>query len=121
VGPGNAEQAVEQFRLFEQGCRRAAVHHIAVIEHHGTVADGQDGLRVLLHDDGRQAFFARDAAMARSSSSTMMGARPSSGSSSSNSRGLSTSARPTASICCSPPDSWVPRLVLRSARRGNIS
>jgi hypothetical protein len=25
------------------------------------VADGQDGLRVLLHDDGRQAFVARDA------------------------------------------------------------
>ena len=48
---------------------------------------------------------------ARSSSSTMIGARPSSGSSSSSRCGLSTSARPIASICCSPPESWLPRLL----------
>jgi hypothetical protein len=53
------------------------------------------------------------------SSSTMIGAKPSSGSSSSMTRGLSTSARPTASICCSPPESWLPRFCRRSASRGN--
>ena len=37
------------------------------------------------------------------------------------SRGLVSSARPIASICCSPPDSDVPDTVLRSARRGNSS
>ncbi len=36
------------------------------------------------------------------------GARPSETSSSSSSRGLAISARPMASICCSPPDRWVP-------------
>src|SRR5664279_1669540 len=55
---------------------------------------------------------------ARSNSVTMSGANPSSGSSSSSRRGLSTSARPIASICCSPPESCVPRLPRRSARRG---
>ena len=29
-------------------------------------------------------------------------------------------ARPIASICCSPPESWAPPFDLRSARRGNI-
>ena len=54
----------------------------------------------------------------RSSSWTMIGARPSSGSSRSSSFGLRTSARATASICCSPPESWLPRLALalREAR-----
>ncbi len=46
----------------------------------------------------------------------MIGASPSSGSSSSSSLGFSTSARATASICCSPPESWWPRLAARSAK-----
>src|SRR5882724_826951 len=58
---------------------------------------------------------------ARSSSSTMIGASPSVGSSSSNTCGLSVSARPIASICCSPPESWLPKLLRRSFNRGNIS
>src|SRR5450759_1820415 len=36
-----------------------------------------------------------------------------------NSRGLVISARPIASICCSPPESWLPMLAARSASRGN--
>jgi hypothetical protein len=44
-----------------------------------------------------------------SSASMMIGARPSSGSSISNSAGLPISARPMASICCSPPEIWLPR------------
>ncbi len=59
--------------------------------------------------------------MAAASSSTMMGARPSSGSSSSSSAGLVISARAIASICCSPPESWLPMLPRRSASRGKSS
>ena len=53
--------------------------------------------------------------------STISGASPSVGSSITSSRGCSSSARPIASICCSPPDNWAPPLPLRSARRGNIA
>ena len=35
--------------------------------------------------------------------------------------GFVSSARPIASICCSPPDSDVPLTVLRSASRGKSS
>ena len=63
---------------------------------------------------------AGDAAPA-SSASTMTGASPSSGSSSSSSDGLPISARPIASICCSPPESWLPMLRRRSASAGNRS
>ena len=45
--------------------------------------------------------------MAPDSSWTMMGASPSIGSSSSSTRGFSVSARPMASICCSPPGQLV--------------
>ena len=58
---------------------------------------------------------------ALSNSSTMIGASPSVGSSSSSTFGLSVSARPIASICCSPPESWLPKLLRRSFSRGNIS
>ena len=50
---GHAQQAVQQFRLLSQGVGVAGVHHGAMVEHHGAVADGQNGLRVLLDDDGR--------------------------------------------------------------------
>ena len=53
------------------------------------------------------------------SSCTRIGASPSIGSSSSSTRGLSISARAMASICCSPPDSWLPRLRRRSSSRGS--
>ena len=54
-------------------------------------------------------------------SSRTMGARPSVASSRMSRRGLVTSARPMASICCSPPESWSPRLASRWPRRGNSS
>ena len=50
-----------------------------------------------------------------------MGARPIDGSSSSSTSGRAISARPIASICCSPPDSVPPTWVRRSASRGNVS
>ena len=52
---------------------------------------------------------------------TITGARPSVGSSITSSRGLSSSARAIASICCSPPESSAPPFDLRSARRGNVA
>ena len=54
-------------------------------------------------------------------SSATIGDRPSSGSSSSSRRGRPIRARAMASICCSPPESWAPRLPRRWARRGNRS
>src|SRR5258705_4223175 len=51
--------------------------------------------------------------------STRTGASPMLGSSSSRSRGFAMSARPIASICCSPPDRVPATWVTRSARRGN--
>ena len=52
---------------------------------------------------------------------TITGARPSVGSSMTSRRGLASSAREIASICCSPPDNCAPPVFLRSARRGNVS
>ena len=52
-------------------------------------------------------------------SSRISGARPSVASSRMTRCGLVISARPSASICCSPPDSWLPMLRRRSSRRGN--
>ncbi len=46
---------------------------------------------------------------------------PSVGSSITSSCGLSSSARPIASICCSPPDSCAPPWPRRSASRGNMA
>jgi XRE family aerobic/anaerobic benzoate catabolism transcriptional regulator len=56
----------------------------------------------------------------RQISSRMRGASPSVASSRMSSRGFVMRARPTASICCSPPESRLPILPWRSARRGNI-
>ena len=53
--------------------------------------------------------------------STMTGARPSVGSSSRISRAPVRRMRPMASICCSPPDSLVPWLAVRSLRLGKMS
>ena len=50
---------------------------------------------------------------------TRMGASPSDGSSSRGAAGRDMSARPMASICCSPPDSVPPFWTARSRRRGN--
>ena len=53
--------------------------------------------------------------------STMSGASPIDGSSSRRSRGSPMSARPIASICCSPPERSPPSWLRRSARTGNSS
>ena len=60
-------------------------------------------------------------AMTRQISATISGARPSVASSRMMASGLVISARPMDSICCSPPDNWLPRFVSRSDRRGKVS
>src|SRR5260370_1286705 len=50
---------------------------------------------------------------------TICGASPSEGSSINNTVGAVISARPMASICCSPPDNATPGWLPRSARMGN--
>src|SRR3954466_5125504 len=52
---------------------------------------------------------------------TMIGARPSEGSSMQRSRGSDTSARESASICCSPPESVPAGCEARSRRRGKLA
>jgi len=54
-------------------------------------------------------------------SATICGARPSDGSSISSTRGLPISARPIASICCSPPERCAAIWLRRSCNRGNIA
>ena len=58
-------------------------------------------------------------AMVRPTSCTICGARPSDGSSINSTRGLPISARPIASICCSPPESDPATCCSRSFSRGN--
>src|SRR5664280_1543236 len=55
----------------------------------------------------------------RQISARISGARPPVASSKSNNRGLVISARPIASICCSPPDSWLPMLAIGRALMTN--
>ena len=112
---GDPEEALERARIGQQ-CRAGAfMHDAAAFEDQRAVGDGQDLLRMLLDDDGRQPLVAEQPRQCRAAvPRTMIGARPSVGSSSSSSRGLITSARPIASICCSPPDSVPPGLRRRS-------
>ncbi len=56
----------------------------------------------------------------RSTWATIIGARPSVGSSMTRSFGSLSSARAMASICCSPPESCEPPLPRRSAKRGKV-
>ncbi|CKV99808.1 Protein of uncharacterised function (DUF1602) [Mycobacterium tuberculosis] len=53
--------------------------------------------------------------------STSSGDRPIDGSSNSITRGRAMTARPMASICCSPPDKVAAIWCWRSFRRGNIA
>ena len=89
----------------------------APVEHDRALGDRQDQARVLLDDDGRQALVAHDArdraqqlldddrrqALERLVEQQQLA-------------GSAPARAPTASICCSPPESWLPRL--RGARPG---
>ena len=74
-------------------------------------------VRVLLHEQDRGASSV-DLLDDRENLIDQHRCRPIDGSSSSSTFGSLMSARPIASICCSPPDSVPPACRLRSARRG---
>ncbi len=77
----------------------------AALENERVLRQRQRDLDMLLDQDegiGPSLVMRR---IAPASSSTTIGARPSSGSSSRSSAGLVISARAIASICCSPPES----------------
>jgi hypothetical protein len=95
------------------------VHDHALL--HDVVAVGElhADLEVLLDQQDGDAF-GLDGFSCATISSTITGARPSTGSSRISRRGWFMSARPMASICCSPPESCPPPLRRRSFRRGNI-
>src|SRR5216683_3258989 len=101
---------------------REVVAHDVLVHH----VLGRDlaGNAALLHDvdspgeRGGELDVLLDAILA-SISWTMLGWIPSEGSSSSSTLGPPTSARPRASICCSPPERVSPRCRYRSRRRGN--
>ena len=85
---------------------RALEHEPPVVEHVRAVGDLERERDVLLDEQhARSPARRRYARRIGSSRSTITGARPRLISSTSRSRGALTSARPTASICCSPPDS----------------
>ena len=82
----------------------------AAVEDDRLVGEAQDLRRLLLDDDHRQPFGGEALRAPPAARRRSIGARPSVGSSSSSSVGFSISARPIASICCSPPESWPPML-----------
>ena len=82
---------------------RAVADDAAVFEQIAAVGDPQALLRVLLDEQQARRRPRAPAASVANNSCTMSGDRPSDGSSSSRMSGLDISARPIASICCSPP------------------
>ncbi len=115
-----AEVHLQQLRIGEElGAARPA-HDPAAVENDGAIGDGEHLPRLLFDDHRGDAFLAPDAAKRREDlldderRQTLPAARRAG-----SRAGLSMSARPIASICCSPPDRVVPRLPRRSASRGN--
>ena len=108
----DAEQPLLQFaigfepRRLHQPVDPAVDHDRDFLGHRGGDAD------ILLDDKHADIAFLAEAEQDSSTCSTITGARPSVGSSMIRRCGLSSSAREIASICCSPPESWLPRLCL---------
>ena len=92
---------------------RAVQRDAADLEHVRVLGRGERDPRVLLDDeDGQPLVLVQAPGRPGRAPGRRSGARPSEGSSSSRSRGRETSARASASICCSPPLSvpacWLP-------------
>ncbi len=113
--PTDAEQALLQFAI---GGKRARLHHPvdAAVDHDGDVIGhaGRHADILLDHEDRHRRLRGASCTSMFSTCSTITGAKPSVGSSMISRCGLPSSARPIASICCSPPESCVPPLVRRS-------
>jgi hypothetical protein len=96
------------------------VHDVAVVDDVNTLGQRQRCRKILLDQhDGLAGGGKVGQVLTRSW--TMTGARPSNGSSSRMTLGSRTNARAIASICCSPPESSLPRLARRCFSRGNIA
>jgi hypothetical protein len=89
-----------------------------VLEHVPAVRDAERHGRVLLDDENGRAL-AVDGLDDVEDLVDEKGDSPIDGSSIRRRRGRAMSARPIASICCSPPDSVPPSWPARSPRRGN--
>ena len=93
-------------RIVDERSTRARMHDAAAVQNHGVVRDPKDFLGMLLDHDGRHALLADDPLQGRQQvfdddrRESFGWAHPRS-----MSFGLSTRARATASICCSPPES----------------
>ena len=105
------------FGIAAQRRRLVGEHDPAGLEHVAARRHVERVVRVLLDEQDRRALLVDLARPSRRSRSTRIGARPIEGSSSSSSFGSAISARPIASICCSPPDMRA-RLLLLAARAG---
>ena len=116
---GHAEMGLEPYRIVGERGAVALIDDAAAVEDDGPIGKPQDLARLLLDHDRRQAFLADDVAEHAEQLLDDDRRQPSSGSSSRSSAGLVMSVRAIASICCSPPESWLPMLARRSARRGN--
>src|SRR6185312_7948839 len=104
--------------LPDRGGRRDDCH-LSGVEQHDIVGDVEHQRGVLLDQHDRQPALLQ---LADGGHDLVhdLGARPSEGSSISSTRGLPISARPIASICCSPPDRCAAICLARSCSRGNM-
>ncbi len=84
--------------------RSAAPHHTAALDHVVAVGDADQRLDILVDQQDRLAVRLQPRE-AVPDFARISGARPSVASSRISRRGLVISARPMASICCSPPES----------------
>ncbi len=119
LGDAQADEAFEGLGVMRQIARARAMHDAAALDDDRVLGERQRDLGVLLDDQRSSIFTENGLFQGCSQFPTMIGARPSSGSSSSSSAGLVISARAMASICCSPPESWLPKLAFRSFNLGN--
>ena len=99
------DELIEQASVLFELLAAAGINNHAPVEHERLARERQREFRVLFDDDDGQAFAGDESRRVSASSDTMIGARPSNGSSRISNCGLVTSARAIASICCSPPES----------------
>src|SRR4051794_39204477 len=116
----SAQIGGDQLGIVDEGLGRAGLHDLAGLQYVPEVRGLERRARVLLDQQDRNAKLAQRG-IVRKISRTISGARPRLGSSSTSSFGFAISARPSASICRSPPDNVPAACLLRSFNRGKRS
>ena len=116
-GCSNVQIAVLDGRVAAQLGARAGPDDAALLDDHVPVGEARQGVDVLVDDEDRLAL-ALEPLQAGPDLGADQRRQPSVASSRISSFGLVISARPIASICCSPPESCAPRLARRSCSRG---